>query len=116
MIVQQQRCPCCGTHTQAHLLGPPQRVPLMPHWPGMMWIISCPGCKGFFSTYASWAAWLHPAVQDFMIQHPRWICEPEVLTEYASHPAVRARFIDSAGASQLVVLIHAQTMEVLATF
>ncbi|MDQ2714948.1 MAG: RNA polymerase sigma factor [Chloroflexota bacterium] len=115
LMRQRQTCLHCGSHIQAHLLGPDERIPPLPRWSGLMFATYCPGCEGVFSTYASWSAWSHPRVQEFMKEHPRWICEPEVIVEYAGHPAVRARFVDITSATRLLVLIHTQTMEVLAT-
>lgn len=115
-VSQRGRCLHCGTPLEAHLLGPEERIPPLPYWPGLLWVTSCPDCEGIFSTYAGWTAWFHPRVQDFMKEHPRWMCEPEVLVEYAGQPAVRARFVDLTSTAQLVVLIQVQTMEVLATF
>jgi RNA polymerase sigma factor (sigma-70 family) len=115
LIRQRQTCLHCGSHVEARLLGPDERVPPLPRWPGLMFVTYCPGCEGVFSTYASWITWSHPQVQKFMKEHPRWVCEPEVIVEYAGHPAVRARFVDITSATRLIVLIHAQMMEVLAT-
>lgn len=114
LICQRQTCLHCGSHVEARLFGPDERIPPLPRWSGLMFATYCPGCEGVFSIYASWAAWSHPQVQKFMKEHPRWICEPEVIVEYAGHPAVRARFVDITNATRLIVLIHAQTMEVLA--
>lgn len=51
-----------------------------------------------------------------MLEHPRWISEPELLVEYAGQPAIRFQMIDLTSSARLTVLAHRQTLRVLAFF
>jgi RNA polymerase sigma factor (sigma-70 family) len=62
------------------------------------------------------ARWSHPVIETFMERHPRWVGEPDILTEYAGQPALRLCLADITSASRLTIFAHYPTLRVLATF
>lgn len=62
------------------------------------------------------AGWDHPLVEDFWARHPRWVTEPDVLTEYKGTRAIRFRMADLASASRLTLFAQYPTLRVLAAF
>jgi RNA polymerase sigma-70 factor (ECF subfamily) len=62
------------------------------------------------------AGWGHALFEDFWTRHPRWITEPDMLTEYRGIPALRFRMADLASASRLTLFAQYPTLRVLAAF
>ena len=61
--------------------------------------------------------WSHPRAQQFMVEHPRWINEPELLVEYSGgQPAIRFQMADVTSQARLTLLAHRQTLQVLEVF
>jgi RNA polymerase sigma factor (sigma-70 family) len=77
--------------------------------------VDCPACgKGGMT--AEQLLLLHPAMQRFTNQHPRWTLEQTLALDYAGQPALRLQFQDMTGNARLTFLADRQTMQVLATF
>ena len=55
-----------------------------------------------------------PQIRDFWIRHPRWVGEPNRLTEYAGQQALCLPMTDIASASRLTVFAHYPTLRILA--
>ena len=112
----RRACLWCGAQVHATLTLPDERPSFLPRWPGLTWVIICPGCGWLASVYAGWSAWNHPAVRQFIDQHPRWIMEPESLMEWGGQPAIRVRLSDVANSACLTIFLHAETLHMLAAF
>lgn len=79
-------------------------------------VLECPAFHNSISWAGGIACWDHPVVEDFRARHPRWVSEPDVLTEYAGTQAIRFRMADIASASRLTVFAQYPTLRVLAAF
>ena len=75
-----------------------------------------PGSEGELFAASDLVYWSHPRTLQFMLEHPRWINEPELLVEYAGQPAIRFQMIDLTSSARLTVLAHRQTLHALAFF
>jgi len=112
----RQRCTWCQTPVPLRLVGPSEMLSWLQPWQGLRFVRECPVCGSNSSVFVGGIAWPHPLVQNFVTQHPRWINEPEAVIEYAGQPAFRLRFTDISSAARLTLMLHRQTLEVLASF
>ena len=126
------QCPYCGTPASIQLIDKTQAMhrdktivlpPGLERHPYQFWLWwSCPRCgHGSGACGALFAAsdlvyWSHPRTRQFMLEHPRWISEPELLVEYAGQPAIRFQMTDFTGSARLTVLAQRQTLDGLAFF
>jgi hypothetical protein len=74
----------------------------------------CPQCGGGASSADDLVYWSHPLAEHFIMQHPRWISEPDRPVEYAGQPAIRFQMADMTSTERLTILAHRQTLQVLA--
>jgi len=125
-------CPYCGVPASVQLMDKSQvektsegtALPAsLAQQPYQFWIWwRCPRCQhGSNGNVGVFAAsdlvyWSHVRTQQFMMEHPRWISEPELLVEYAGQPALRFQMADVTSTARLTVLAHRQTLHVLAVF
>lgn len=79
-------------------------------------VLTCPNDHHSISWAGGVAGWGHPVVQAFRAQHPRWVSEPDTLTEYSGQSAIRFRMIDLASASRLTLFAQYPTLRALATY
>lgn len=128
----ERRCPYCGTPASLQLLDKSQTAEMaegvalpagLSSHPYQFWVWwRCPNghqsehMDGGIFAASDLVYWSHEQTQHFMGAHPRWISEPELLVEYAGHPALRFQMADLASAARLTVLAHRQTLRVLAVF
>jgi RNA polymerase sigma factor (sigma-70 family) len=112
----RQRCQNCQAPVQTRLIESRNSLPWQLPWQGLRYAQECSACGAKYSTYIGFTAWLHPTVQHFIEQHPRWINEPETLVEYAGQPAFRVRLLDIASSARLTLLLHTDTLDILASF
>ncbi len=110
----RQVCPYCRGYVEVRLLRSGEFLPWLTPWQGLRFAMECPSCDAHNSYYVGGAIWLHPVAQQFMKQHPRWVNEPEVLVDYAGQPAFRVCLTDFTSAVRLIMLLHTQTLQVLA--
>jgi RNA polymerase sigma factor (sigma-70 family) len=110
----RQACPYCREPVKVRLLRSGESLPWLTPWQGLRFTMECSSCDAHNSYYVGSAIWLHPLAEQFMTRHPRWINEPESLVEYAGQPAFRVCLTDITCAARLIMLLHVQTMQVLA--
>lgn len=110
----RQECPYCRKPAEVRLLKSGEFLPWLVSYEGLRFVMECSSCDAQNSYYVGGAIWQHPVAQQFMTQHPRWINEPELLVEYADQPAFRVCLTDITSAARLIMLLHVQTMQVLA--
>lgn len=113
----RQTCCHCGKPAHVQLIGHDETPSwLSESWQGLRFIMECSFCDSHMSQYVGGILWLHPLVQHFIKDHPRWINAPEKLTEYANQPALHISLVDVMSAARLTILIHRETLQVLASF
>jgi RNA polymerase sigma factor (sigma-70 family) len=121
-VVDRQTCSNCGAPAKMRLSPIDETIsaslsPLMEgiaRWQGITLILEC-SLEGPYATMpVGFAFWLHPAIQRFIAQHPRWIFEPETISDYAGQPALRICLTDITSAAQLLLLAHLRTLQVFA--
>jgi len=107
-------CSCCGARAAVRIVEPDEAsFPL----PQKFWLGSdCPGCGLLYWTLDDFICWPHPPLQQFLAQHPRRITEPDTLVTYEGQEAIRFRFRDLTSSACLTILVHRQTLQILATF
>ena len=135
----ERRCPYCGTPASLQLVDKslaeeevttvagrraimlPDSLSMHPYQFWVWW--KCPNrhrCEnldaGMFAA-SDLVYWSHPRAQQFMVEHPRWISEPELLVEYSGgQPAIRFQMADVTSQARLTLLAHRQTLQVLEVF
>lgn len=110
-----QPCLACGAPQRPRIVGPDELGEPLEARAGLMVILRCGACGGHHADIrVADVLWSHPAAQRFMEQHPRSVTEPETAIEYLSRPAIRVRLTDVASAARLTLLVHPQTLHVLA--
>lgn len=113
----RKTCFYCQAPVEMWLAEPGQWIGnIIRPWQGYRFVIHCPSCDSLNTVYAGGFVWQHPLTLQFIQEHPRWIHEPEVLTEYSGMPALRVTFADVTSAARLTFLLHAETLHVLTTF
>ncbi len=113
----RQTCCHCGKPAHVQLIGYDETPSwLSESWQGLRFVMECSFCDSHMSQYVGGILWLHPLAQDFIKNHPRWINTPEKLTEYANQAALRVSLVDVMSAARLTILIHRETLQVLASF
>ena len=113
-----QACPTCGSC-----------APLRVEPPGGTWphfaqqfrlVLACPTCQTIIMPAAFAASWADPTAQPvalrFIDEHPHWLMEPDVLTQYGEQPAIRFQLSDVSSAARLTILAHAETLEILTLY
>jgi predicted DNA-binding protein (UPF0251 family) len=113
-------CERCGQMAKPRLVKPCEPCGSYrngcPH-PHHLLALECSYCGHASSTWiGGFAAWFHPAIDAFIEQHPRWMKEPEIVTEYDNHPALRFSLRDVTSNARLIVFSHYQTLQPLAIF
>lgn len=128
LLSQEHLCPDCETPASLQVMDKLQVAQTMEgtaltslsRHPCQFWVCwKCHQCNhGDIELFAAsdLVYWSHPQTQQFMTQHPRWVSELELLTEYAGQPAIRFQMADISSAARLTVLAHRQTLHVLALF
>ena len=84
--------------------------------PDHYWVrTACPQC-GTSTTDISTVIVSYPLVHQFVLQHERCITEPAQLLEREGRPVICAKLTDVLSAEQLIVLLDAHTLQLLAAF
>ncbi len=84
--------------------------------PDRYWVrTDCQTCGACASDIATLLI-THPTVQQFFTQHERFVSEPYKLIEHNGTSVISARLTDIASATQLTILLNAQTLQILAVF
>lgn len=112
----KQRCSWCQSPVPVRLVGPGETPSWLQPWHGLRFMRECPVCGSNSSFFVGGIVWLHPLVQDFVMQHPHWINEPEAVIEFAGQSVFRVRLTDITSAARLTLMLHRETLEVLASF
>lgn len=113
-------CERCGQMAKPRLVKPYE--PFGPYrdgcsHPNHVLALECSYCGHSSSSWiGNFAAWFHPTIDTFIEQHPRWMMEPESVTEYANQPALRFGLRDVTNNARLIVFSHYQTLQPLAIF
>lgn len=116
LVSGTQRCPHCGLSRPARLLGIDELASApSSRSSSLQWVFSCPECDQTIAISAVISAWSHPAVQQFIAQHPRWIYEPESLVHYNGQPAIQVSMADITSCARLTLFAHPSTFRILAT-
>jgi len=114
---RRQTCSCCGKPVHVQLIGHDETPSWLAwSWQGLRFVMECYFCDSHMSQYVGGILWLHPLAQDFIKNHPRWINTAEKLTEYANQPALQISLVDVMSAARLTILVHRETLQVLASF
>jgi hypothetical protein len=107
---------CLYCHAPAAIRIFPSAESQTPLPPDRYWVgINCPGCGNIIADIATIFI-SNPVVQQFMIQHERFVSEPYRLIEYNGVQVICSRMTDLTSAAQLTTLVDAQTLRCLATF
>jgi len=108
-------CPLCGTPVSLEVLSADEMALLNSAY--QFWVKwHCPHCEGGACSADDLVYWSHPLAEHFIMQHPRWISEPDRPVEYAGQPAIRFQMADVTSTEHLTILAHRQTLQVLAIF
>lgn len=111
--LQEQTCWRCGGPAFVHITDTMRDLDSDRD---LFWFrVDCPAC-GRGGMTADQLLLLHPTMQRFVNQHPRWMLEKSLTLDHAGQPALRLQFGDVTGNGRLTFLTHRQTMHVLATF
>lgn len=127
-----QSCPYCGTPSSLRLIDKTQEERevegmLLPagwrRYPYQFWLAwdcaqcGCwPGAGSELFAASDLVYWSHARTRRFMLDHPRWISEPEMLVEHAGQPAIRFQMADLTGAARLTALANRQTLRIISLF
>ena len=107
-------CPLCGTPVSLEVSSADEMA-LQISGPYQFWVKwHCPHCEGGACSADDLVYWSHPLAEHFIMQHPRWISEPDRPVEYAGQPAIRFQMADVTSTEHLTILAHRQTLQVLA--
>lgn len=114
----RQNCHTCGQPIQVAVvpitaLFPAAPVAIQSHF-SMSY--TCPRCQTRSDAFAIAALYTHPAMQDFIDRHPRWMIEPEQVCDFEGQQAIRFVLADVANAARLTIFAARATLEILATF
>jgi len=60
--------------------------------------------------------WSTPMIRQFIERHPRWLNEPDAPIEYQGQPAILFRLSHHTSAARLDVIVHRETLSLLAIF
>lgn len=104
------RCPECGT--TASIRGIEQYTVPIPFLPRFYLIIECPNDGALASGVIS-ACLYHPTVQQFFVQHPRFIIDSEHLIERDGQEVIQILLVDVTSASTLTMFVLPQTLEIV---
>jgi RNA polymerase sigma factor (sigma-70 family) len=114
-------CPTCGTPASVQVVN--RREEHLIKQPYQFWVDwHCPRCTGDACPAPGTVSaddvvyWSHPTLRQFILQHARWVSEPDRATEYAGQPAIQFHLVDANSATALTILAHRHTLEVLAIF
>lgn len=114
-------CPECGTPAAVRVINAEEEHSLK--GPYRFWVgWHCPRCTSDrYPSIGTISAddvvyWSHPALRQFILQHARWVSEPDQEAEYAGQPAIQFRLVDVSSGARRIILAHRQTLEVLAIF
>jgi RNA polymerase sigma factor (sigma-70 family) len=77
--------------------------------------VECPCCGQFGSDILA-VYHAHPVVHRFITQHTRWISEPNTPMEFEGQQVIHASLVDLTTSERLTILVHPQTLQVIATF
>ncbi|HEV8191193.1 MAG TPA: sigma-70 family RNA polymerase sigma factor [Ktedonobacterales bacterium] len=113
LIMGSQACPRCGARLSVRLSGPGTQADNHGR-SGVNVVMDCPRCGSHSDANAAMLVLLHPDAQRFMIRHPRWHSEPEILLEHLGRPALQIQLMDALSAARLTILLDRQTLHVLA--
>jgi RNA polymerase sigma factor (sigma-70 family) len=107
-------CWLCYRPTKVRIFHSSEADFLLP--PDRYWIeTNCPNCGKNESDIATILI-THPIVQRFFTQHERFVSEPYKLIEHKGTSVISARLTDITNATQLTILLHAQTLNIIAVF
>jgi RNA polymerase sigma factor (sigma-70 family) len=115
---QGHRCMQCGRQVRVqieHSDEMPLRVQQQQYY--AIEQCRCPE-RSRLSTFAAAgvARYGHPVIDQFIAEHPRWVREPSVLTEFQGQPAFRFAMVDLSGAARCTYFADTQMLDVLAVF
>lgn len=109
-----QACPRCGAVGQGEIVGK-HELTLAPHHRSQAadFVFCCPAC-GNIAIYIGNVIWSHSAARQFIVQHPRWVYEPEMLIEFDGQLAIKIVLKDILSHDRLMLFVHHQTLQILA--
>jgi hypothetical protein len=108
-----QRCPDCKRLAPFGSIEP--EILPAPFYRRLGIALECPSCGKSTSSIFSLCMSYLPASQ-FVLQHERCILEPEELIEYEGQAAILASISDIASSAQITLILHRQTLQLLASF
>lgn len=111
----EHRCMACGRTIRVRIVAG-DAVPLRARRHEYFVVEACQCSHDAIATAAGIARHGDPVIAQFETEHPRWIGEPDVLTEYQGQPAFRFSMVDIANSSRCTYFAHAQTLAMLAVF
>ncbi len=111
-------CHVCGRQARIRIVPPHELYgDFTVRFPIHALLLECPWCGACRSMWACGAIfWFHRAPNDFIERYPHWIAGPEAVVDYKGQIAIRFCLLNPSSTAKLIVLAHAQTLQVLATF
>lgn len=110
-------CNICQSPVQLHVLDRDTACnyddiyhPLLPM---VHVLVDCPRCGGFLTIVIT-THLNNTLVHNFLLNHPRVLCEPDALTAYAGQDAIRSRVSDLNSGERLTIMTHPETLQVMA--
>ena len=118
-ILQKRRCPACQSPIQVQIVDRDASNPSSYNYDalpqGFYLRVDCPRCGEFLSELIS-ALLLDPVVQEFVINRPCVLSEPNIPATCAGQDVIRSRLVDKTTSEQLTIMTHLENLQVLATF
>jgi RNA polymerase sigma-70 factor (ECF subfamily) len=115
-MLNQRCCPTCHSQVKIQLVDRrmlTSRSHLFDALPlGIYARVDCP-CCGTDCCEVFYPALCHPAISNFLLR-PRVLYEPATWATYEGSEVVRFRLLDLSGGDTLTVMVHPQTLRVLA--
>jgi RNA polymerase sigma factor (sigma-70 family) len=108
-----QRCPHCSNIVPLGGIEP-ETLPA-PFYRRLSIVLDCPTCGKITSSIFALCIAYPPAYQ-FIMQHERYIIEPEELIEYEGQAAILAHISDVLSSAQLSLILHRHTLQLLTSF
>jgi RNA polymerase sigma factor (sigma-70 family) len=114
-------CAHCGLSSPVRVIDNAEMARVKgakPRVPYQFWVSwKCPHCQDSACpalTADELTYWSHQQARKFILDHPRWISEPDEPVVYAGQQAIHFRMTDRSSAAHLDIFAQRQTLHILA--
>ena len=118
--VQHRVCGTCRSHVRIRFVSRHSLADAPVPFPSPMFpqrsflIVECPQCGPSSADLVN-GLLLDPAARAFLLDRPHVISEPDIAASYAGQDAIRSRLVDLNTAERMTIMVHPETLQVMAT-